>query len=266
MSVSLHHRITGPDEGQLLFLGPSLGTTLSMWDRQRPLAGTLRLVSFDHRGHGQSPVPEGPSELADLGGDVLRLMDELGAERASYCGVSLGAMVGMWLAIHAPERIDRLVLIGAAAHMPPASTWQERAAAVLAAGSPEPVADAVVDRWLTPAFAATRPDLRAELRGMLVSTPPDGYASCCRAIERMDLREELSRISAPTLVISGADDLSTPVVKQEEIVAAIPGARHEIVSPAAHLAPVEQPEMVNRLVEEHVRIEADESLTQEENG
>jgi 3-oxoadipate enol-lactonase len=245
-----HHEVAGG--GPRVLMGGSLGTTLAMWDGQLALAERLGLVRFDHRGHGGSPAPPGPYEIADLAGDVLALMDDLGLERASYCGVSLGGMVGMWLGANAPERIDRLVLICTSAHMPPASMWQERAAAVLAARTTEGIADAVVERWLTPEFADEHPEARARLRAMLVAADPDGYAACCGAIERMDLRGELARIVAPTLVISGADDLATPVEHQRLIAGAIPGARHEIVSPAAHIAPVQQPEAINRLIGEHL--------------
>jgi 3-oxoadipate enol-lactonase len=250
--MTLHHEVAGPEDAPILLLGGSLGTTLAMWDGQLALADSLRLVRFDHRGHGDSPSPPGPYEIADLAGDVLALMDALGVERAHYCGLSIGGMVGMWLAANAPERIDRLVLICTAAHMPPATFWQERAAVVLAAGTIEVIADAVVDRWLTPAFAAEYPDARAKLRAMLVAADPASYAACCGAIERMDLRAQLPRISAPTLVISGADDLATPVDRQRLIATAIPGARREIVSPAAHVAAVEQPEAVSRLIGEHL--------------
>jgi 3-oxoadipate enol-lactonase len=156
----------------------------------------------------------------------------------------------MWLGAHAPERIDRLVLICTAAYMPPPSAWRERAAAVLEAGSAEPIADAVVDRWLTPGFATAHPEVRARLRLMLAESPPSGYAWCCGAIERMDLREDLARISAPTLVISGSDDLAAPPDKQRLIADAIPRASYEIVGPAAHVASVEQPEQINRLIGE----------------
>jgi 3-oxoadipate enol-lactonase len=175
-------------------------------------------------------------------------MDGLGIERASYCGLSIGGMVGMWLGANAPQRIDRLVLLCTAAYMPPASMWQERAETVLRAGSVEPLADGALQRWLTPEFAASHPDVRGELRSMLVNTSAEAYAACCGAIERMDLREELPRITAPTLVVSGSDDPSTPVEQQRAIVDAIPGARHDVVRPAAHLAAVEQPEAVNRLI------------------
>ena len=249
----LHHEISGPADAPVLLMGGSLGTSLEMWDGQLPLAAKLRLVRFDHRSHGRSPVPPGPYELADLGHDVLALLDELGIERASYCGLSLGGMVGMWLGAHAPERIDRLVLLCTSAYMPPPSMWQQRARAVRDAGSVEVIADGVVERWLTPEFAAARPEVRAWLRAMLAATPPEGYAACCEAIERMDLRDDLPAITAPTLVVSGSDDPSTPAEHQRLIAAAVPGARHETVRPAAHLAAVEQPDAVNRLILEHVQ-------------
>ena len=250
--MSLHHAITGADDAPVLMLGGSLGTTLEMWEGQLALAQSLRVVRHDHRGHGRSPVPAAPYEIADLGRDVLALMDALGIQRASYCGLSIGGMVGIWLGAHAPERIDRLVLVCTSAYLPPASAWADRAAAVLAAGSTDAIADGVVDRWLTPGFAARHPERRARLRDMLVSIDPPGYAACCGAIERMDLRDELGRISAPTLVISGSDDPATPVAHQLAIAGAIGGARHEVVGPAAHLAPIEQPEAVNRLILEHL--------------
>jgi 3-oxoadipate enol-lactonase len=242
----IHHEATG--DGPLVLMGSSLGTNLHMWDEQLPLADRFRLIRYDHRGHGGSPTPAGPYEIADLARDVLAL----GLGRTHYVGLSIGAMVGMWLAANAPERIDRLVLICTSARMGPPSMWQERAAKVLEAGSTEPIADPVVDRWLTPGFAAEHPAARAKLRAMLTAADPEGYAACCGAIERMDLRDDLGRITAPTLVISGAGDLATPVEHQRLIAEAIPGARHEILSPAAHVAAVEQAAAVNRLIEEHL--------------
>lgn len=250
--TALHHRATGPAGAPALLMGGSLGTTLKMWDLQLPLADHLRLVRFDHRGHGGSPTPPGPYELADLGADVLALMDALELRTASYCGISMGGMVGLWLAINAPERIEKLVLLCTSAHMPPPEAWQQRAHAVLEAGSTEPIADAVVGRWLTPAFASEAPEVRADLRAMLLATPATGYAWCCGALERMDLRAELPRIIAPTLIVSGSQDESTPLAMQEEIARAIPGARHEVVAPAAHIAAVEQADRVNRLIAGHL--------------
>lgn len=253
MNVELHHEAEGPADAPVVLLASSLGTNLEVWDAQVPALGArLRVVRFDHRGHGRSPVPPGPYEIADLGGDVLALMDRLGVGRAHFCGLSIGAMVGMWLAIHAPERLDRLVLMCTAAHLPPASAWAERARAVLAAGTPEPVADSVVDRWLTPSFAREHPEVRRRLRNMLVSQPAEGYAACCGAIERMDLRGDLPRITAPALVVSGADDPASAPEHQALIAEAIPGARLEVVSDAAHLASVQQPQVVNALILDHL--------------
>jgi len=250
--TALHHEISGPEAAPVLLLGPSLGTSLRMWDGQLPLAERFRLVRFDHRGQGASPVPPEPYEIADLGRDVLELLDTLGLQRVHYAGLSLGGMVGMWLGAHAPERIDRLVLLCTAAYMPPASMWEQRIAIVSDAGSVEPIADAVLDRWLTPEFRAADPELAASLRAMIAGSPPDGYAACCGAIARMDLRTDLERVRAPTLVVSGERDVATPVADQELIAGAIPGARHEVVSRTAHLAAVEQAERVNELIEGHL--------------
>ena len=247
------HQSFGPPEAQPLLLGTSLGTDIGMWEGQIPLSEDLRLIAFTHREHGDSPAPPGPYEIGDLGADVLALMDELGLERASYCGTSLGGMVGMWLAANAPERIDRLVLICTAAHMPNASAYAERAIAVRQEGSTESIADGVLEKWLTPAFAAAHSEVRARLRSMLTASDPEGYAGCCEAIAAMDLRERLEAIAAPTLVISGADDLATPAELQEAVARAIAGARHEVVAPAAHLAAIEQAERVNELIGEHLR-------------
>jgi 3-oxoadipate enol-lactonase len=136
--------------------------------------------------------------------------------------------------------------------MPPPELWQERIDAIRAAGTVEAIADATVDRWLTPEFAAAHPEVRAELRAMLVASDVTGYTACAEAIQRMDLRPILPRIAAPTLVISGAEDPSTPPEHQRLIAEAIPGARLETLSPAAHVAAVERPDAVNALIDAHL--------------
>jgi 3-oxoadipate enol-lactonase len=251
--VTLGHDVHGEPGAPPVVLSSSLGTTRAMWDPQvEPLAEHLRVIRHDHRGHGASPVPPGPYEIADLAGDVLALLDELGIRRTSFCGLSLGGMVGMWLAVHAPERVDRLVLMCTAARLGPPSLWAERAAAVRQAGSTEPIADGVVERWLTPGYAERHPDVRAQLRAMLAAQPAEGYAACCGAIERMDQTGDLGAIRAPTLVIAGAEDPATPPEHLERIAAGIPGARLEVLSPAAHVASAEQADAVNRLVLDHL--------------
>jgi 3-oxoadipate enol-lactonase len=249
--IDVHCEISGPDDAPVLVLSNSLGSTTAMWDPQVPtLAERLRVVRYDHRGHGGSPVPPGPYGLADLGADALRLLDRLGVERVHWCGLSLGGMVGMWLAINAPQRIDRLVLCCTSANLGPAQMWADRAATVRAEGV-EAIADAGIERWLTAGFIEREPGVTAAVRAMLTATPDEGYASCCAAIEHMDLVPDLGAIRAPTLVIAGRQDPATPPEHGERIAAGIPGARLELVD-AAHLATIEQPEVLTELIAGHL--------------
>jgi 3-oxoadipate enol-lactonase len=251
MTARLGYDLTGPAHAPLLVLGGSLGTTRAMWSPQLPeLTRRWRVLRFDHRGHGGSEVARGPYTLDALGGDVLALLDEVGADRVSYCGLSLGGMIGMWLAAHAPHRIDRLALLCTSAYLPPAQHWLDRARLVRADGTAT-VVDAVVARWFTPAFAQGQRETVTELSNALAAVPPEGYAGCCEAIAAMDLRPVLHRVSAPTLVIAGGEDPATPPAHSEEIVAAVPDARLAVVAHAAHLASVEQPVAVTRLLNAH---------------
>jgi len=248
-----HHALSGAADAPVLVLGSSLGTTMAMWDPElAALERRHRVVRFDHRGHGASPVPPTPWEIADLGRDVLELLDALALERVSYAGVSLGGMVGMWLGANAPERIERLVIICSSAYIPPAQAWAQRAAAVTAAGDVGAVSATVLERWFTRDFAAASPDTMAWMDAMLRACPPAGYAGCCGVLERLDLRGELARITAPTLVIAAAEDPSTPPAHSELIAAAIAGARLEVLEHGAHMAAVERPDEVSALIERYL--------------
>jgi len=178
----MHFEVTGPPGAPALVLSNSLGTSIAMWDPQvAELSEHFRLVRYDHRGHGRSPVLPGPYELADLGRDVLELLAHLEIEQASVCGVSLGGMVGMWLGANAPHRINRLVLCCTSAYLPPAKSWTSRAAIVRKAGTTGVIADTVCARWLTPRRHERDRRLADCLRAMLVATPAEGYAACCRS-------------------------------------------------------------------------------------
>jgi 3-oxoadipate enol-lactonase len=230
-------------------LSNSLGTDMGMWDDQLPaLAGRFRVLRYDQRGHGRSPAPPGPYAIAELAGDALDLLDRLGLERVLFCGVSMGAMTGMWLAINAPERIERLALCCTSAHLPPQEMWTERAATVRAQGM-EAVADAHLERWFTP---AARPEMLQRSRRTLLATPPEGYASCCEAIGSHDLRSELGSIQAPTLVLSAPDDPATPPDHGELIARSIDGARFTVLERGRHLAAVEEAEEFAREVLAHL--------------
>jgi pimeloyl-ACP methyl ester carboxylesterase len=158
----------------------------------------------------------------------------------------------MWLAAHVPERIERMVVCCSSPYLPPPENWRERARTVLEAGTTEPIADAVVDRWLTPGYAAAHPDVRTWLRSMITACDPRGYAACCGAIERMDLRGDLPRITAPTLVISAAEDLAAPPEHGQAIAAGVAGARLHMLNGGAHIASVECAEEVTGLIAEHL--------------
>ena len=251
--VELHHVADGPPDGPVLLLGGSLGTTLSMWDPQLPrLSESHRVIRFDHRGHGGSPVPVGPYTIAQLGSDVVALMDRLQIARAAYAGLSIGGMVGQWLAIHAADRIASLVLLCSAAHLPPPEPWLTRARAVRDAGSPEVVADAVVARWFTDRYAISHHDIVARHRAMIAATDAEGYAGCCEAIAGLDVRDGLPDVTAPTLVVGAEQDPAIGVQHSRAIAAAIPGARLEVLDPGAHLASVERAETVTELIADHI--------------
>ena len=247
-----YHVVSGPADAPALVLSNSLGSTLAMWDRQAgPLAERFRLVRYDSRGHGQSPVPPGPYSIDDVGADLVALLDHLGIERAHIAGVSLGGMTAMWMAINAPERVDRLVLCCTSAKLGPPEGWAERAATVREHGTAA-VAEAGVGRWLTDPYRAAHPEVAAELQAMIASTPADGYAASCAILEHMDLEPQLGEIRAPTLVISAAEDPSTPPEHGERIAAAIAGALFVLVDGAAHLAVIERPEAITPLILEHL--------------
>jgi 3-oxoadipate enol-lactonase len=249
--VALHHVDEGPRDAPVLVLSGSLGSTLQMWRPQLPaLTERFRVVRVDHRGHGGSPVPDGPYAMADLAGDVLALLDSLGLERVAWCGLSLGGMVGMHLATEAPERLSSLVLCCTTAHFPDPTPWRDRIAAVRDRGT-APIAAAVAERWFTPDWAAAHPEVMAEAVEMITDTPDAGYLGCCQAIEAWDHRHRLPAIQLPTLVIAGSGDLATPVEPHARtLVDAIPGARLEVLE-AAHLATIERAAEATPLIAEH---------------
>ncbi len=248
----LHHMVEGPDDAPVLVMSNSLGTTLGMWDSQASVLGRrFRLLRYDHRGHGGSPVPPAPYTIDDLGGDLLALLDNLEIERVSFCGLSIGGMVGMWLASEVPERIERLALCCTSARLGPPGRWADRAETVRNDGL-EAIVDAVVGRWFTAEFRVNNPETIQWAERMLKSTPAEGYAGCCEAIRDMDLRSRLGAIRAPTLVVAGADDEAITLEHAELICDLIPVSDLEIVPEAAHLANVEQPEAVTRAILKHL--------------
>lgn len=247
--MRLAHRIDGPEGAPVLVLPCSLGTSRELWEPQlATFARSFRVLRYEHRGHGDSPVLPGPYTIEELARDALGLLDELALERVSWCGLSLGGMVGLWLGAHAPERLASLVLACTSARVPAPELYRERAATVRAQGL-APVADTVVSRWFT---ASVSPALRARFRSLLLATSVEGYAGCCEAIAGWDLRDELSRVRVPTLVLAGGEDAAIPRADAELLAERIPGARLVVLDGAAHLANVERPRAFAEAVLAHV--------------
>ncbi len=231
----LHYELEGADDAPLLVLSNSLGTTLDMWLPQMPaLVEHFRVLRYDTRGHGQSDVTPGPYSIAQLGSDVVSLMDYLKIPRAHFCGLSMGGMTGIWLGIHAPDRIERLVLCNTSAAIGVPEMWNARIAQVRGGGMAA-VIDAVLERWFTNDFLAHAPAQVDRVRAMLANTQVEGYVANCAAVRDMDQRADLGRIATPTLVIGGKYDKSTPPEHGELIARSIPGARYVELN-AAHLS------------------------------
>lgn len=250
--LALSAPLTGPPGAPVLILGNSLGTSAAVWQQQAAELGTsFRLLRYELPGHGGSATAPGPYTIADLGAGVLALLDALGIARAGYCGISLGGMIGMWLAAHAPARVAALALVCTSAYLPPAEGWQARAAQVRTAGLAS-ISAAVVGRWFTPAYAAQAPPVIEQFRAGLERTDPEGYAGCCEAIAGMDLRADLPAITAPALIMAGADDQATPPEHGTAIADRIDGARLEVIPGAAHLASVSAADTVTGALRAHL--------------
>jgi 3-oxoadipate enol-lactonase len=252
VAVEPGYRIDGPADAPVVILGPSLGTQLSMFDRQvAALAETLRVVRFDIRGHGSSAPSSAAFTLADMAADVVALADRLGIARFSYVGVSISGAIGQALAIDYPDRLDRLVINASAAHWPDHDEWVARAARVRAEG----LGFFVPSRtgiWFSEAFARAFPGEAEALLTNLAATDKHGYAACCEAIGDFDARARLGEIGAPTLVIAGERDVATPVARAMEIHAGIAGSELAVVPEALHLLNIEQSEAFNTLVLRHL--------------
>ena len=236
----LYWRLDGAADKPALLLLNSIGTDMGLWDAVVPvLTPQFRVLRMDARGHGASDAPAGEYSLELLAGDALAAMDAAGIARAAVCGLSLGGMIAMTLALSAPSRVSALICACTSAQMDPA-VWRARIEMVRAQGTAA-IADAALQRFFAPDFTLTHPDLVATTRTALLAMSAEGYAGCAAAIRDMALIDKLAAITAPTLVISGAKDVSTPFVGHgEHIAAAIAGARTASLD-TAHFASLEAP-------------------------
>lgn len=233
--LRLHYQLEGRADAPCLILSNSLGTDLGLWAPQMPaLLENFRVLRYDTRGHGHSGVTPGPYSIAQLGCDVIALMDHLEVVSANFCGLSMGGMIGMWLAVNRPERILRLVLSNTAAHIGSPELWNARIDKVNSDGVAG-IAPAVIDRWFTYGFQTHAPQEVDVVRRMLLQTPAAGYTASCAAVRDMDQREGLAGISAPTLVIAGTHDQATPPERGKLVAERIRDACY-VELDAAHLS------------------------------
>lgn len=247
---TLQYRIDGPDEAPVLILGPSLGTTWHMWDRQiTDLSRQWRVFRFDLPGHGGAPAHPATA-VAELADRLLATLDELGIQRFGYAGCSIGGAIGVELALRCPDRVASLALVAASPRFGTADEFRQRGVVVRTNGL-DPMARSAPERWFTHGFAAAQPAIVEWAVQMVRTTDPGCYIAACEALAAFDVRAELGRISVPTLVLVGSEDQVTGPAEARTLVAGIPDARLALVPGASHLAPVEQPAAVTDLLVRH---------------
>lgn len=242
--------VDGDAAAPALVLSNSLGTTLEMWDPQvEAFSRNHRLIRYDARGHGGSPVTPGPYSFADLGQDVLAVLDALGIERAAFCGISMGGHTGLWLGIHAGSRFNAVAVCNSAAKIGTPQGWNERAAMVREGGeaSMRALAESSPGRWFSADFVNAHPAEVRRAQAWIAGIAPQGYAACCEALAASDLRDDLGRITTPTLLLAGASDPVTTVADAQAMQAGIAGARLAVV-PASHLSNLEAPRAFDQAV------------------
>ncbi|WP_047488878.1 3-oxoadipate enol-lactonase [Terriglobus sp. TAA 43] len=241
----LHHELVGERDAPCIVLSTSLGARLQMWQPQmQALTQHFRVLRYDMRGHGASPSPAGPYPIAVLGNDVLQLLDRHNIRSAHFCGISLGGVIGQWLGIHAPNRVEKLILCNTAAKVGTEEGWQKRIAEVRANGMAS-IADTVISRWFTAPFATSHPEVIASIDEGMLACNPEGYIACCEALRTCDLRGEIANITAPSLIIAGEHDAVCTIADAQFLHSQIPNTQQQTLS-AAHLSNVEAAEQFNQ--------------------
>lgn len=237
----MNYHLQGTPNSPVLIFSNSLGSELMMWEALvQYLLPYFRVLRYDTRGHGLNKAEgQQPFEIADLGRDVINLMDKLSIEKAYFCGLSMGGLIGQWLGINCPNRFHKIALSNTGAKIGTAHTWNARLQTIGTQGL-QAIVDGTMERWFTEAFQQENPQRVAETHAMFLRSDLQGYSNCCVAIRDADFRESLSQIPLQTLVITGHEDPVTDVAHAEFLVANIPNASIKILH-ARHLAATEQP-------------------------
>jgi 3-oxoadipate enol-lactonase len=237
-NARIHYALSGDPSHPALVLSNSLGANFSMWDAQAPaFEKQFRLLRYDMRGHRESSSPPPPYTVPELARDLLSLVDSLGIDRFHLCGLSVGGMIGMSIALHSSERLRKLVLCNTAAKIGAHESWNTRIETVRTKGMKE-VARTTPTRWFTPAFQSSSPEVVAATLRILESLDPEGYIGGCCAVRDFDARADVSKIQVPTLVISGTHDPAATPADGHFLAARIPGAGYVELN-AAHISSIE---------------------------
>lgn len=246
--AQINYQTFGDASKPALIFSNSLGTKYSMWQPQiEHFQQDHYVICYDTRGHGASSAPQGPYSLEQLGQDVVNLLDHLDIAKAAFCGISMGGLTGQWLAIHKPERFSQVIVCNTAAKIGQEQVWQDRAVLVHEQGL-APIAATAASRWFTDPFIQSNPAVVAELSNDLGAGSPEGYANCCEALAKADVREQLSSIQIPVLIIAGQQDPVTTVADGQFMQQRIANSQLFEIN-ASHISNIEQPEAFNQAVQ-----------------
>lgn len=238
-----HYQLEGTPNSPVLVFSNSLGTDLTMWDAVVPLLlPYFHILRYDTRGAGKSEVTNDPYTIAQLGQDVITLIDELGFDKVHFCGLSMGGQIGQWLAIHHGHRLNKLVLCNTAAHIGTEEKWNQRIGLIQGEGM-QAIWKQTPKTWLRDEFVAQNTIFMRGLESMFLQNNVTGYSNCCAAVRDADFRSDLEKIQADTLIITGDEDPATTVADAEFMAGRIPNAQVSIL-PARHIPSLEQPELM----------------------
>ncbi len=246
--AAINYATFGDASKPAIIFSNSLGTNYQMWQPQiNFFKKNYFIVCYDTRGHGASTAPQGPYSIEQLGTDVVNLLDHLNIQKASFCGISMGGLTGQWLAIHHPERFNHVIVCNTAAKIGQEQAWNDRAQLVREQGL-KPIAETAASRWFTEPFIRSNTAIVESLSNDLGAGSPEGYASCCEALAKADVREQLKNITVPTLVVAGQKDPVTTVADAQYIINNVRSSSLFEIN-ASHISNIEQPKAFNQAVQ-----------------
>ncbi|MEM8898957.1 MAG: 3-oxoadipate enol-lactonase [Bacteroidota bacterium] len=246
--MNIHIKVEGNPQRPVLVFSNSLGANLHMWDEVVSyLLPHFNIIRYDTRGLGRSIVSPGPYSIAQLGQDVLDMLDAQGHEKVHFCGLSMGGQIGQWLGVHHSDRINKLVLSNTAAKIGMENRWNARIRLINQKGLGV-IWEGTQKVWFRDEFIQQELEKMLSIKEMFLSHHVEGYIACCAAVRDADFRKEISQIQLPALIIAGKEDTSTTVSEAEFVAEQIPNSQL-VVLPARHISCIEHPQMfANNLI------------------